>query len=337
MTRHRHALLLALVTSLAGALSMEPLAHAQQPVSAQDLATARNLYHEGKELRAKGDLQGALVKLRAAHAIGKTPITGIELAHTELSLGHLVEAREVCLEIARLPVAPDETERSVAARNEAAQMAEEIKPRVPTLVIRLTGVPAGKVPTVLVDKMEVPAAQVGEPRNIDPGKHEILAHVGRGADVSALVDIAEKESREVVLPVPPEPEGPVTPPPPSGGRGEKPVATERHPHTAIAALGFGVAAVGAIVGISTGAVALSKESDLESKCPNKGCTPAYQSELDQARTVGTVSTVAFVVAGVGLGVGIWGLLSTSETPVKATRAHVEPWLSPTGAGVRGAF
>src|SRR5580692_1619828 len=121
------------------------IGHAQAHVpTAQELETARSLYKEGKDLRAAGDLRGAIEKLRAAHALGNTPVTGIELARTYATAGKLVEAREVCLGIARTPVASDETEKSVDARAEAARLAEELRPRIATLVVDVTGLAAGE-------------------------------------------------------------------------------------------------------------------------------------------------------------------------------------------------
>src|SRR4051812_21621751 len=119
------------------ALTLSTHALAGNP-SAQDFATARALYKEGKDLRAAGDLKGALEKLTAAHTLGRTPLTGIELARVEVQLGLLVEAREVCLGIARLAVEPDETSRSVEARKDAAQLAEELRPRISSLRVKVT-------------------------------------------------------------------------------------------------------------------------------------------------------------------------------------------------------
>src|SRR5260221_7276029 len=111
------ALVLALAVTFGSPMA---LAQSHTP-TAQELETARSLYKEGKALRARGDLRGALEKLRAAHALGNTPVTGIELARTYATAGKLVDAREVCLGIARTAVASDETEKSAEARAEAAK------------------------------------------------------------------------------------------------------------------------------------------------------------------------------------------------------------------------
>ena len=74
-----------------GCVTLVPaLAHAEP--TAEDLASARELFKEGRALREKGDLPKALEKLRAAHALGQTPITGLELARTYVLVGRLVEA-----------------------------------------------------------------------------------------------------------------------------------------------------------------------------------------------------------------------------------------------------
>src|SRR3954462_3241663 len=70
--------------------------------SAADIETARQLYNQGVDMRDKGDLRGALEKLKAAHALGNTPITGVELCKTHAALAQPVEAREVCLGVGRI-------------------------------------------------------------------------------------------------------------------------------------------------------------------------------------------------------------------------------------------
>lgn len=88
-----------------------PSAHAQSAPgaspSAADLESARELYKEGKVLRDKGDLQGALERFKAAHAYGQTPVTALELGRTHMQLQQLVEAREVLLSVGRMNVQPD--------------------------------------------------------------------------------------------------------------------------------------------------------------------------------------------------------------------------------------
>ncbi len=93
----------------------------------------------GLELRAKGDAAAALEKLKAAYALVRTPITGIELGRTFMTLGSLVEARETFLSNARIPERPEETARSKAARKDSEELAEQLRTRIPSLASRSRG------------------------------------------------------------------------------------------------------------------------------------------------------------------------------------------------------
>ncbi len=111
---------LLVVTGLA--LGMPPgVAFAQQPQSAMDMAQARALLNDGLKLRKSGDLAGALEKIKAAHALAGTPVTGFELGRSYLAVGQLVEGRELLLSVARIPIRPEETDRSATARSESAK------------------------------------------------------------------------------------------------------------------------------------------------------------------------------------------------------------------------
>src|SRR5215472_9102837 len=83
--------------------------------TAQDLATARALFNDGAKLHERGDLAGALERLRAAYALVPTPIIGLELGKVLLETGKLVEARETCLAASHLPVSSAETSAGAQA------------------------------------------------------------------------------------------------------------------------------------------------------------------------------------------------------------------------------
>jgi hypothetical protein len=51
----------------------------------------------------------------------------------------------------------------------------------------------------------------------------------------------------------------------------------------------------------------------------------------------TVSTIAFVVAGVGAGVGFGALLFGGKAPETTARADLTPWIGLGTAGIRGTF
>jgi len=308
--------------------------------TAGDLETARALYKQGKDLREAGKTQEARDKFKAAHAVGQTPITGLELARTHVALGEIVEAREVCLGIARIPVASDETERSAAARTEAAQLAETLKPKIPALLIKLPAL-VGAAPSVAIDGRPIPAAAAGEPRKVNPGTHEIVVTFPDGTQSRQQVAVSESETKEVVIPLPP-PGSPVVAPPataptpyqPYPPPAPRPRGSRSLPGYAWA--GFALAGTGALAGSITGLMAVSKSKDLETACPNRQCTPESYNDLDTGRRLGNISNVAWGVALVGLVVGGAGWLS-SQSDSSSNQARVSPFVGPGSVGMEGAF
>ena len=317
----------ALAACLAIAASAPGLAGAAGP-TAQDFETARALYKEGKDLRAKGDLKGAVAKLLAAHSLGHTPLTGIELARVQVELGLFVEARETCLGVARMPVEGDETTRSAEARADSAKVADELKPRIPSLRITILGVDADAALVVLVDGERVPVAALNETRKVNPGHHEITARIEGGKSVMAPVDLAEAESREVTLSPPPAPKAPPPPPPPTTVEGKRGLSS-------VAIVGLAMTGVGLAVGAVGGIFAIAKKNELDTTCASNACLPAQWETIDSAKAWATVSNVGFILAGVGGALTVIGVLTGPSKPSKA--AYVVPEFGAGWVGVHGGF
>ncbi len=317
--------------------------------SAQELETARSLYKQGKELRARGDLRGALEKFQAAHALGNTPVTGIELARTYVLVGQIVEAREVSLYIARMPVASDETSKSVEARTEAAKLADDLKARIPTLVVKVSALRPGESAHVSIDGAPVPDAAMTEPQKVNPGKHTVVVRAGERR-VEATSEVAEGQAAEIALtlpelaPLPPPATATPTPTPtptPTATATATATPTSTSPSPLIR-IGFSVAGVSVAFGVLSGIVALSKRNQLNSACnSNQQCDSAHggAGDLSTAYSWATVSTVSFAVAGAGVVLGVAGLLANSAPAGQATQggARLTPWIGPGAAGIHGQF
>lgn len=322
----------------AAAFLVAPSAYAQR--NAQDVAQARVLFNDGMDLKEKGDIKGALDKFKAAHALGNTPLTGIELCKAHQALHQPVEAREACLSVGRIGPIPEESQRSKDARVEAAKIAEIEKPKMGSIKVKLVGVPAGMTPNVTIDGVQIPAAALGVPRPVDPGPHVILASVGNGGQTKASLETKEGENREVEVPVQP---------PPSGDSGDKtpanggptgptgPTAPEKKKSNPFATAMLGIGSAAAILGIVGGGVALSKKGDLEDKCLDKKCGPSEHDTLDTASTWGTVSTVSFIAAGVFLGVGLVSMAVSSSSSHGAAPSKSKPSVGFTFRGLDVTF
>jgi hypothetical protein len=292
--------------------------------SAMDTAEARQLYNQGIRLRDGGDNAGALEKLKGAHALGHTPITGLELGRTFAALGRLVDARETFLEVARIPVRSEETPRSTSARAQSADLAEKLRGRIPSLTVKITGIPAGEV-AVTIDDSAVPADVLDAPRLLDPGKHEVRAHSTSGGKAESTVDLKEGEEREIELKL--VLDAGVAPAPARASEAHEatPVQTDAAPGVRRDAwpgvlLVSGGAAV-AIAGVALMGVEISSASNAN--------TTGDRSAYDRATAGWKGGLVGAVVGGAAMaGGGIW--LVTRGRASSGTGTGSSVWV---GAGV----
>jgi hypothetical protein len=272
------------------------------------------------------DLKGALESFKAADDIMHVPTTGFELARAQIAVGQLVEGRETLARVLRIPKAPSDPPPFERARSGASALYEEVGPRIPSLRMDVRNAP-GEV-TVTVDDAPVAAAVLKLPLKVNPGHHVVVARAGTGS-ARQEVDVAERETKDVVLQLTgvAQPDAPPAAPPKDMGRsGTSPLVY----------VGFGIAGVGVVAGGVTGALMFSKKSALDDACTaDKKCPPSSQGDYDAAHTFATVSTISFVVAGVGAGIGIYGLLSSKGKSTGSVR--VEPWAGLGSGGVRGTF
>jgi hypothetical protein len=319
-------------------------AAAGQSTDANDATTeeARALYVEGRDLRRQGELEGSLEKFQAAFALHPTAITALEVGRGRALMGKLRSAVEVLESIGRMPVRANESEKAEAARAEARELAAQVRARTPSLRIAVDGVGA----RVFVDGEAVPTDQLDH-WLVDPGTHHVEATQG---DRRALEDlrVLEGEQRSVVLRF-----SAVQPPPDVPGAGgaagsinppEPPPEPAGHGPNTLAYVGFGVGGAGLLTGAVTGILTLSRASDLKKQCMGGVCSPS--AGLDTAQTLGTVSTVAFIVGGAGVALGFTALALAPGPEVRRGKgvrsqshkgAWVRPWLGVAAGGFEGEF
>jgi hypothetical protein len=321
--------------------------------SAGDLMTARNALREGLSLREKGDLATALVRLGSAYDLVPTPVTGFELGKTHMMLGHVLQAHELFKKVVRMPASLEESTRSQTSRDEAARLAKEIEPRIPSLRIKLT-LPPGASAVVRVDDDVITAAPGAETiRSVDPGPHDVFAKAGDGPEQKVHIEVAESETKDV--PLAPQWIPPKAPPP---GRGRDIIYVRTT--NPLAFIGFGVAAAAIIVtGIGV-VVFLNASADARAKCDNSFCPPSNRSpnlilpstiaddELNAINTrqgvSGLITIVAGITAVVFTGVGIVGVARpVRERVVGASQlpppppVRIKPLVGLGNIGLSGTF
>ena len=127
---------------------------------------------------------------------------------------------------------------------------------------------------------------------LDPGRHEVVAHFPRGKSrkeilllqegANVVVNAAQPEERK--LAAPPQLKA-------ASGIGAAPV------------IAFGVGAAGLIVGGVAGALAWNQAGDVKDQCEGKVCPSRVKDDGDEANSLAVVSTVGFVVFAVGTATG----------------------------------
>jgi hypothetical protein len=336
------------------ALAAASSAFAAGPTAA-DKDTARALMAQGADLRDKNDLKGALQSFQAADAIMHVPSTSLEVAKTEAALGQLVEARDAALTAARYPVKPGEPKPFVEARKDAQAMSDDLETRIPSLQITVKNAPDGVQPKVDVDGVVIPQAAIAFPRKVNPGHHVVTAIAG-DSHAQTEVDVKEREVKGVLLDLP----AVAAAPPPVASNNTPPEQQKSiepdHPKKkfpVISIIGFGVGVAGVAVGTVTGLMSLSKTSSLKDQCPNNQCpanvydSSSFQSDKSSASTLGTLSTVAFIVGGAGVVVGVVGLFlpqghasahaTTGDNLKPAKNGWISPWVAPAAGGGAAGF
>jgi hypothetical protein len=312
---------MAVVLALTGTAAAEP--------TAAEKETARTLLLSGREKRKNGQNKEALADFEKAHAIMHVPTTGLDLGKTQEALGLLVEARQTYLEAVHAPKQPNESPAFERARQDAKKLADAISPRLATLTVTVP-----KDAKVKIDDGEISASSVGVPLKVNPGKHQIIASLG-GDEKRAAVDLAEGETKSIELELA---DAPVAPPAPGGDKDK-----ENQPQTkpnVLVWVGGGIAAAGLAVGAVTGIMAFSIKSDVESRCDaQKRCKSPTWSDLDRGVLMGNISTGAFVVAGIGAGILVYGLLNPQRVEPKAasTGPTARVRIFPSPFGVAGVF
>lgn len=271
------------------------VAQAGTPTAA-DRATARQLMLEGRTLRHGKDLEGALEKFRAADALMNVPTTGLELARTQAELGMLVEALDTCARVIRHPATPGEPGPFREAREEAKNLRKELRQRIPFLRFVFTEGDIDRV-ELRVDGVAIPKEALRTPRLVNPGRHEVVLTAGAHRQVVPVM-VEEGETREVALDLPKSSPLEEPLPPPSDG-----------PNPWVLG-GFTTAAVGGAVGTVTGLIAWSERNKLE--CRDSACVGDDKDRLDRAYQYANVSTVGFIVGGIGAAIGVGALLTSGS-------------------------
>lgn len=354
------------------ALSQPGAAQPQEPDQAT-VEAARELGRAGLAMYDKGDCKGALEKFRQAYALYKAPTIGLLAARCEAKLGRPAAATTLYLEVEQTDLGASPTPVFQQARRDAARERKQIQARVPQLIIVVEprdgaiddggalGVPSTQPTppaTVVLDGALVPREEIGKPKLVEVGAHEVKGQRGNAA-ATERVQLKEGERRKVVLrldPAHPEKsgasqqqgspeggaggakaEGPGPGPQPDGPDEGAPGQTQR----LIGWTALGVGAAGMVVGGVLGGVAAGQGGDLEPQCPDRVCAPVLQGDVDTYNTLRMASGVGLIggaiLAAAG-GVLLWTAPSSAPAaPQGSGGVRVTPRVGWLAVGVEGTF
>ncbi len=109
-------------------------------------------------------------------------------------------------------------------------------------------------------------------------------------------------------------------------------------HSAVPAIvAFSVGGVGIAIGSIFGVSALGKRADLDSACANRLCPPKSKDDITSLKTTSTISTIGFIVGGVGVATGGLLLFLNRSSAEKSAGAQVSPYVGVGTAGLTGTF
>lgn len=309
-------------------------ATARADATAAEMAAARQLFKEGKDLETKGAWVEAFERFKKVGEVKMTPQVRFHIALCDENLGRLVSA------INGFERAAAEAKKGDAdVAENAPPRAAALRKRVPTLRFVLKG-ELGSARLIL-DGDPVAPALIGTAIPVDVGAHTISLERRGKRTLLKEVGLAEQASQDIAIEVPDEDEEPAGDATPLGPKSPKARATgggSRAP-----AIAAGVVGVGAFVGAGVfWGMRQSSLDDLVAACPTqRNCSPSLQSTYDSGHTYGTVSAI---LLGVGAaGVVAAGVLWFAFPPKpKATTGRALPVLqavgiTPGSVGLRGCF
>jgi hypothetical protein len=315
-------------------------AHAQDGTKAASVLA----YDEAERLMAEGKLADACLKYAESERLDPQLGTLLHLADCFERNGQTASAWASFREAAELAEKRDDPRRETAEQRIANLM-----PRLSKLQIEVA---AGTDQTTLQikrDNVVVGSALWGAPVPTDPGPHTITASAPglRSWTGNAIVK-ADGSTTIVQVPaleseVPKSPETSATPTtqtpttradarPETTPQTDQPSSSGPRRWPALVAGGVGLVGIG--VGTAFGLISKGKGEDADAFCDGTACTDQRGVTLkDEAITAGNVSTVAFIVGGVGLAAGaiLW-FTAPSESPTTASRLRVG--VGPTSLAVR---
>jgi tetratricopeptide (TPR) repeat protein len=242
-------------------------------------------------------------------------------------LGRLIEAADTYDRLLAEPLPSTAPKVFRDAQADSKKYLADLLAQIPTVLVRVSGVSADAAKATLDDKPLDIASGIAV--RVDPGSHVVRVTADGRTPFEKTISLPNKGGVvfvDAALPT-------------VGGQTAPPVVTNVSGSSFVPAIAaFGVGAVGLALGSVMGGLELGKVKELEKLCPNKACPAEAQPDLDKANELASISTVGFVVGGVGVAAGVVLLVVRKKAPVNSSAGVLAvPWVGPGMVGVAGKF
>lgn len=312
--------------------------------SAADIAQAREIGQQAIAAFEAANYAEAEKLFLSAQNLFPAPTLTLGLARAQVKLGKLVAAQESYNKIVReqsqnanLPPAFKD------ALDSAKSEVGPVSAKIANVVIRVDGAPN---PTVTLDGQPVSSAGLGLKRPVDPGSHAVHAEAPGFKPADASFQVAEAGAAELNLKLekPGPGDGVAGAQPGTGGSVPEQAGPSSGNNKTLAYAAFGVGGAGIVLGGVTGLIAVSKHGKLADACTNGKCPSNQAAAIRSYKTMGTLSTVGFIVGVLGAGTGavLWFTSGKEDSKASATfgkRNDFEwhPYVTESGGGFTGTF
>ena len=247
----------------------------------------------GKTLFLQGQYEAAYDAFRQADELVHTPQIVLFMARCQDKRGKLLEARALYERTLSEPLPETPSPSLLRARQSAAEELGRLRLRIPTLAVDVRGPPASEV-TLFIDNDVFP---LDEPRELDPGKHDIEALAQSGARTTREVELPEGRSVSIVLRLGLFAQSAVS-------RPDSVIPMQPLPYFTLAAVSaFSVGALGLVVGTTAGGIAIAQKNIVEHQCINSYCSDKGILAVNRANAAAIWSDIGFVVAALSVSTG----------------------------------
>jgi hypothetical protein len=347
-------------------------------VTDEERAGARAAATEGARAYQERRWADSVDLFTRAESLVHSPVHLLYIARSRAQLGQLVEAREYYLKVTRENIAADSPAAFLQAKQDAQTELASLEPRLAYITVSVQGRSPNEV-TVTMDGKVVPPALVGVPRPVNPGEHAFQAGAQGQQSSVTKVSVKEGGRETVVLTLEDaqpaaastapataapaadsgQPSAPVAGPAGAPGGPAPPADAGVQPETgegpnwmrigSYASLGVGAIGLGMGIGFLVQKGAKRDDADAlyalwQENCPGHRDCAASQERIneldDEADSAGTLSTVGFIVAGLGVAGGVTLFILSMDGGQAETASSTPvcyPWVGPGSVGVLGKF